>query len=387
MQRASIRAVSRALLAVRYLTIVPVSRRGHAGLEDLGAAAPWFPVVGAALGLVLAVVDGVTTRVFPPLLAALLTITVWKLLTGGLHLDGLADCLDGLAGRDPAERRAIMTDSRIGAFGAIGLIFFLMLELAAVSELPHAQRWRALLAAAVIARATPALLGRLFRPARAGGQGALFAAGLASTAAPAALGIALIVAVVVLVELFLFAGFHHDRWHKALRPRRDPQTDRGEGLVIRCDGHGYYAWLRSLLLDGDWSFDNEFDEHNPLGDYVTPREPRTPRGLRPNQWSVGPACVWAVTVVPGHFCLRACADRGFPWPADGYSLPYQLLVGCTTLLASFAGLGFLWLTAFAVFASAATGVLQRPGVKRALDSLTGLVLVGLGLRLATESRS
>ena len=190
--------MSRALLAIRYLTIVPVSRRGHAGLEDLGAAAPWFPVVGAGLGFVLAVVDGVTTRLFPPLLAALLTVTVWKLLTGGLHLDGLADCLDGLAGRDPVERRAIMTDSRIGAFGAIGLIFFLMLELAAVSELPHPDRWRALVAAAVIARATPAVLGRLFRPARTSGQGALFAAGLPRTAAPAALTIALIVAVLVL---------------------------------------------------------------------------------------------------------------------------------------------------------------------------------------------
>jgi adenosylcobinamide-GDP ribazoletransferase len=190
--------VSRALLAVRYLTIVPVSRRAHAGLEQLGAAAPWFPVVGAALGLVLAVVDGVTMRLFPPLLAALLTVTVWKVLTGGLHLDGLADCLDGLAGRDPAERRAIMSDSRIGVFGAIGLILFLMLELAAVSELPHVQRWRALLAAAVIARATPALLGRLFRPAGASGQGARFAAGLASTAAPAALSIAFVVAVAVL---------------------------------------------------------------------------------------------------------------------------------------------------------------------------------------------
>src|SRR5256885_15100426 len=177
--------VSRALLALRYLTIVPVSRRGHAGLEDLGRAAPWFPVVGAALGLVLAAVDALTVRVFPPLLAALLTVTVGKLLTGGLHLDGLADCLDGLAGRDPAERRAIMTDSRIGAFAAIGLIFFLMLELAAVSELPHAQRWRALLAAAVIARATPAPPGRLFRPARAGGPGAPVAPGRARAAAPA----------------------------------------------------------------------------------------------------------------------------------------------------------------------------------------------------------
>jgi hypothetical protein len=151
-----------------------------------------------------------------------------------------------------------------------------------------------------------------------------------------------ILAVVVLVELLLFAGFHLERWHKSLRPRHDPQTDRGEGLVIRCDGHGYYAWLRSLLLDGDWSFDNEFDEHNPLGDYVTPRAARTPRGLRPNQWSVGPACVWAVTVVPGHFGLQACADHGLPWPADGYALPYQLLVGGTTLLVSFAGLGFLY---------------------------------------------
>src|SRR2546428_12178469 len=109
LQRASIRVVSRALLAVRYLTIVPVSRRRHAGLEDLGAAAPWFPVVGAALGLVLAGVDAVTVHVFPPLLAALLTVTVWKLLTGGRHLDGLAACPGGLAGPDPHARRAINT--------------------------------------------------------------------------------------------------------------------------------------------------------------------------------------------------------------------------------------------------------------------------------------
>src|SRR5207247_262877 len=178
---------------VRGAAVLPLSRGTAAGLADLGRAAPWFPVVGAALGLVLAAVDALTVRVFPPPRAALLTVTVWKFLTGGLHLDGLAACLDGLAGRDPAERRAIMSDSRIGAFGAIGLIFFLMLESAAVSELPHAARWRALVAAPGIARATPALLGRLFRSARAGGQGALFSAGLGRAAAPAALGVALAV--------------------------------------------------------------------------------------------------------------------------------------------------------------------------------------------------
>lgn len=187
--------MSRALLAIRYLTIVPLSGGAHAGLEDLGGAAPWFPVVGVALGVVIAASDRVTVQLFPPLLAALLTVTLWKVLTGGLHLDGLADCLDGLAGRDPAERRAIMKDSRIGAFGVIGLILFLLLEVAAVSELPHGARWRALVAAPVVGRATPVLLGRVFAPARAGGQGALFSAGLGSAAAPIALAIALGVAV------------------------------------------------------------------------------------------------------------------------------------------------------------------------------------------------
>jgi adenosylcobinamide-GDP ribazoletransferase len=190
--------VARALLAVRYLTIVPVSRRGHAGLEDLGGAAPWFPVVGAGLGLAVAAVDAVGVRVFPALLAAVLTVTAWKLLSGGLHLDGLADCLDGLAGRDPAARLAIMSDSRIGAFGAMGLVLVLMLEVAAVAELSAATRWRALVTAPVVARATPALLGRLFRPARPDGQGAMFAAGLDRAAAPIALAIALVVAVAML---------------------------------------------------------------------------------------------------------------------------------------------------------------------------------------------
>lgn len=195
----------RALLAVRFLTIVPVSRRDHAGLDDLGRAAPWFPVVGAGLGLGLAAIDALTIRVFPPLLAAVLTVTAWTLLTGGLHLDGLADCLDGLAGRNPAERRAIMSDSRIGAFGAMGLVLLLMLKLAALGELPLGVRWRVLVTAPVVARATPAVLGRLFRPARAEGQGALFCAGLGRAAVPSALAVAIVVAVGVLDGLGLVA--------------------------------------------------------------------------------------------------------------------------------------------------------------------------------------
>jgi adenosylcobinamide-GDP ribazoletransferase len=151
--------------------------------------AAWFPVVGLGLGVVLVVTDRVTHHLFPSLLAALLTVTVWKLLTGGLHLDGLADCLDGLVGRDPEHALAIMRDSRIGAFGAIGLILFLLLEVVALAEFAADVRWRVLLVAPAVARATPALLARLFPDARADGLGVAFRATLGRAAAPLSLAV------------------------------------------------------------------------------------------------------------------------------------------------------------------------------------------------------
>jgi adenosylcobinamide-GDP ribazoletransferase len=189
--------VSGLLVAARYLTIVPLPGR-DSGLDALGRAAPWFPVVGLALGVVLTVIDVVVGRLFPPLLAALLVVTGWKLLTGGLHLDGLADCLDGLVGRDPAHRLAIMHDSRIGALGAIGLILFLLLEVSALSEIVAPLRWRVLVVAPALARAMPPLLARLFPAARAHGHGAAFRAGLRRTSAPIALALGVIVAVAAL---------------------------------------------------------------------------------------------------------------------------------------------------------------------------------------------
>jgi len=190
--------VSSLRLALRYLTILPLPGRRHAGVGDLGRAAAWFPAVGLGIGLILVAVEWVASSVFPPLLGALLTVTAWKLLTGGLHLDGFADCLDGLGGRDPEHRLAIMRDSRIGALGAIGLILFLLLEITAIAELPPPVRPYVLIAAPVIARAMPALLGRVMAPARGGGLGAAFQATLPPSAAPLALAAALVITAVAL---------------------------------------------------------------------------------------------------------------------------------------------------------------------------------------------
>ena len=179
--------------AVRYLTILPFPGRVEGGLERVGRGAVWFPVIGLAIGVALLAVEWIATRLFPPLLAALLVVTVWKLTSGGLHLDGLADCLDGLVGRDASHRLAIMRDSRIGAFGAMALILFLFLEIAALAELPSGVRGRTLVVAPAIGRAMPVLLARLFPPARPDGQGAAFHAGLGRAAPAAALAIALLV--------------------------------------------------------------------------------------------------------------------------------------------------------------------------------------------------
>ena len=187
-------------MAARYLTIIPVPGGGHASLEALGRSAAWFPVVGMGLGLLLVLADRLTSWLFSPLLAALLTVTAWKLVTGGVHLDGLADCLDGLVGRDPEHRLAIMRDSRIGAFGAVGLILFLMLEIVALAELVPPARGSALFAAPVMSRATLAVLAALFRAARPDGHGAAFQAGVR----PAAIAIGLVIAVAA--SIFALGG-------------------------------------------------------------------------------------------------------------------------------------------------------------------------------------
>jgi adenosylcobinamide-GDP ribazoletransferase len=186
-------------MAARYLTVVPIPGAALSR-EGPGAAAAWFPVVGLAIGVLLVLVERVTSALFAPLLAALLTVTAWKLVTGGLHLDGVADCIDGLVGHDPAHRLAIMRDSRIGAFGAVGLILFLLLEVAAVSGIDGGLRWRALLVAPVVGRAMSPLMARMFPATSPGlqtpssGHGARFRAELGPMAPAVASAFAFVVA-------------------------------------------------------------------------------------------------------------------------------------------------------------------------------------------------
>ncbi len=194
--------VASLIVAIRFLTIVPVPGREAAGPGALGRAAWWFPAVGLGLGAGLVVADRLLARAVPPPVAALLVLSLWKVATGGIHLDGLADCLDGLGGRDPDHRRAIMRDSRIGVFGALGLILTVLIALTALGELRGDVRWRALLLAPVVGRLAPLVAAACFRAATPGtGSGAAFVSSLSRWAAGAG-----IVGTGALTALLLGAG-------------------------------------------------------------------------------------------------------------------------------------------------------------------------------------
>ena len=168
-------ALEDALVAFRYLTILPLPRRRAPG--DLGRAAGWFPVVGLGLGGCIALASLAADRLVPPGVGAILLVALWAGLTGGLHLDGLADASDGLGGGWSRERAlSIMRDARSGPFGVTAIVLVLGLKAATVATLPEGIAWRALMLAPVLGRAGPLLLVALCPAARTEGAGHALAA-------------------------------------------------------------------------------------------------------------------------------------------------------------------------------------------------------------------
>src|SRR5574341_2648499 len=112
------------VFAWHFLTAIPLSRVHHEPTaSELAASMAWYPSVGLLIGGGLAVTDLVLGSFLAPEVVNALLIVLLVLLTRGLHQDGLADTLDGLAGGwTPAERLLIMRDPRIGAIGATGQI-------------------------------------------------------------------------------------------------------------------------------------------------------------------------------------------------------------------------------------------------------------------------
>ncbi len=184
--------------AFAFLTRLPVGRPAEARAADLPAAAPWFPIVGLAVGGVSAGIRVAAGAVLPAAPATVLALAGAVLVTGGLHEDGLADTADALGAHvDRARRLEIMRDPRIGTFGGLALGLSLLFSYAALAPLPPARFARAVVVANVLARCSVLLQSRLAPAARRDGSGVLLrssAAALATASlitAAAAIGIGL----------------------------------------------------------------------------------------------------------------------------------------------------------------------------------------------------
>ena len=134
------------IFAWHFLTTIPLSRVHHEPTaSELADSMAWYPVIGLMIGSGVIAADWVLHLAFDPIVVNMLLIVLLVLLTRGLHQDGLADTLDGLAGgRTPAERLTIMRDPHIGALGATGLFLSFMLRYAGLMALPHEVRLPAL---------------------------------------------------------------------------------------------------------------------------------------------------------------------------------------------------------------------------------------------------
>ena len=128
-------------VAAAFLTIFPVANRLPPDNRQLGRSMGLFPAVGLALGLALVVCNWLLAPLLPRAVLDCLLLLLLIFATGALHLDGVADMIDGLAGgRDRASSLRIMKDSRVGALGVVGLVMVLLLKYLSLYHLPLAQK-------------------------------------------------------------------------------------------------------------------------------------------------------------------------------------------------------------------------------------------------------
>ena len=142
------------LFAWQFLTAIPLSRSTHdAKPEELAASMSWYPLVGSLLGALLVIADMLLAQVFSSPVTSVILMLLLIGITRGLHQDGLADMVDGLAGGQTAQDRlAIMRDGRVGAIGATGLFLALGLRYAGLNALPAGEHITLLLGMPVVGR-------------------------------------------------------------------------------------------------------------------------------------------------------------------------------------------------------------------------------------------
>ncbi|ADO48037.1 adenosylcobinamide-GDP ribazoletransferase [[Enterobacter] lignolyticus] len=126
---------------LRFITRIPVPEKWSDGVEfsQYGRGVPWFPIVGVIVGVLAGLGYLAVSQTGGGIyIGAVAWVLALVLLTGGFHLDGLADTCDGVFSARTRERMLeIMRDSRLGTYGGLAIVFCILIKVAAVISLAH----------------------------------------------------------------------------------------------------------------------------------------------------------------------------------------------------------------------------------------------------------
>src|SRR5262245_27036955 len=175
------------LIALEFLTPLRLRRVEAVDDRTFGASLGWFPAVGLLIGVALLLLDRGLERLLPSGPADALLLVAMALITGGLHLDGVADTADGLAVQgDKATRLGVMSAGNIGPAGVMSLALVLLVQWSALVSLEQPLRSAGIVLAPALARWSVTPVAALFPPARPRGVGHALQQGVWPSAVPIA---------------------------------------------------------------------------------------------------------------------------------------------------------------------------------------------------------
>lgn len=165
------------LFALQFLTTLPIKIHQELTAKDFRQSQFFFPITGLILGIILTLVYYILSVLLflPAIITSILLVGLLTLLTGGLHLDGLADTCDGIfSNKAKGEMLKIMRDSHIGTMGTLGLVLIISLKIILISQVLPGKIFPALVLMGVISRYVLVLVMHIFPYVRQQGKASLF---------------------------------------------------------------------------------------------------------------------------------------------------------------------------------------------------------------------
>lgn len=198
--------------AMQFLTRIPTATKTIFTDQDYANSLVWYPLVGILIGALVFLSGFLLSDNISVMLGAALILALWVLLTGALHLDGVADCADAWVGGFGDRERTfrILKDPRSGPIAVVVLVLLLLVKWGTLTVLLGSKYWLVIGLIPVLARSAMPLIFWRFDYASASGLGSPLAAGLSVRRVIVCLLLVTVVAIALLINqwaiLALFAG-------------------------------------------------------------------------------------------------------------------------------------------------------------------------------------